>query len=227
MHLEYIVYLIVPDQIQSDCKARAEIPTAQSTNSTKTPLFYTPEWLQVLIYSIPRLGFTLCCFQYRCSISDQLGSLSWPVFGLQKKVVKFLEKYFGGLVCSGMMAGSPPQQLLLSASKEDQARKTHRKREGVQGLFLCFSGHWCSFRSVCGPICPSLAAALFLLGCLGYLFCFIFQFIFTNFEQPGRKESKLAAYFPHILYSCAVCLAKPRYKRLSRAERTQDPSSSM
>lgn len=186
-------------------------------------------WLQVFISSIPRLGFSPCCFQCPSSISDPAGFLfylfPWPVFGLQRKGAKFPKKYFGGLVCSEGMAGSPPQQLLLSASKEDQARKTHREREGVQGLFLCFSGCCCSFRSVWG-VCPSPAAALFLLGCLWYLFCLIFQFIFTNFEQPGRKGSKLAGYFPHILYCCAVCCDKPWYKRLSTAERSQDPSSS-
>lgn len=84
MHLEYIEYLIVPDQIQSDCKARAEVPTAQSTNSTKPPCFYPLGWLQVFIYSIPRLGFTLCYFQYRCSITDPAGFpfclYSWPGF---------------------------------------------------------------------------------------------------------------------------------------------------
>lgn len=80
---------------------------------------------------------------------------------------KFPEKYCGGLVCSGGMAGGPPQQLLLSASKGDQARKTHRKREGVQGLFLCFSGCWCSFRSVCGVSLHHQQQLFFFWGAFG------------------------------------------------------------
>lgn len=121
---------------------------------------------------------------------------------------------------------SPTAAFALSIQGRSGKEDTQEKKRCPRTIFVFF---WplVQFQISVWAICPSLAAALFLLGCLGYLFCFIFQFIFTNFEQPGRKGSKLAGYFPHILYSCAVCLAKPRYKRLSRAERTQDPSSSM
>lgn len=66
-----------------------------------------------------------------------------------------------------------------------------------------------SDHSVCvGRSCLSPTAALFLLGWLWHLFCLIFQFIFVNFEQPWKKGSKLAGYFPRILLCCAVCLDK-------------------
>lgn len=133
MHLEYIEYLIVPDQIQSDCKARAEVPTAQSTNSTK-PFRFS-------FHPSQSLGLLPAASSTFAASQTQLGSLCASFLGrflVQKKVVKFPEKYFGGLVCSGGMAGVPPRQLLLSASKEHQARKTHRKEKVSKDDFYAF-----------------------------------------------------------------------------------------
>lgn len=150
MQLGYIEYLIVPDQIQSDCKARAEVPTAQTTNSTKPPCFIHLDGSRFPFLLSQGLGLLPAASSNLPASQTQLDSFSTSFLGLflvsKIKGVKFPRKYFGGLVCFGGMAGGPPQQLLLSASKEDQARETHRKREGVQGLFLRFSGCCCSFR---------------------------------------------------------------------------------
>lgn len=122
--------------------------------------------------------------------------------------------------------GSPTAAFALSIQGTSGKEDTQENRRCPRIIFMFF---WLlvQFQNSVWGVSPSPAAAFFLLGCLWYLFCFIFQFIFTTFEQPGRKGSKLSGYLPPILYFYAVCFDKPWYKRPSTAERSQDPSSSM
>lgn len=76
MHLEYIEYLIVPDQIQSDCKARGEVPTAQSTNSTKPPWFIHLHGFRFSFLLSQGLGLLPAASSIIAASQTQLGSFS-------------------------------------------------------------------------------------------------------------------------------------------------------
>lgn len=126
MDLEYIEYLIVPDQIQSDCKPEQKSPQPRAPTA-QNPLvlasgfhfIYPKAWIYSLLF---------CLF-------------SWPVLGLQKKVLKFPEKYFGGLVCSGGMAGGPPfptAAFALSIQGRSGKGDTQEKRRCPRIIFMLF-----------------------------------------------------------------------------------------
>lgn len=81
MHLEYIEYVIAPDQIQSDCKAR-EAPTAQSTNSTKLPWFIHLDGFRFSNLLSQGLGLLPAASTIIAASQTQLGSFSASFLGL-------------------------------------------------------------------------------------------------------------------------------------------------
>lgn len=82
MHLGYTEYLIVPDQIQSDCKARAEVPAAQSTNSTKPPCFIHLDGSRLSFLLSQGLGLVPAASHILPASQTQLGSFSTSFLGL-------------------------------------------------------------------------------------------------------------------------------------------------
>lgn len=224
MHLEYVEYLIAPDQIQSDCKDSTEVPIAQTTNSTKPPYFIHLDGFRFSFLLSQGLGLLPAAFSIIAASQTQLGSFSASFLGLflvsKRKLQSSLRSILEGWCVLGEWQGVPQSSFCSQHPRKRQRRHTEKEKLSKDYFyaFLAVGAVW--------GVCPSPAAALFLLGCLWYLFCLIFQFIFTNFEQPGSKGSKLLGSSPVLHYS-AVCFDKPWYKRLSTAERSQDPSSSM
>lgn len=86
--------------------------------------------------------------------------------------------------------GSPTAVFALSIQGRSGKEDTQEKRRCPRIIFMLF---WLlvQFQISVWGVSPSPAAALFLLGCLWYLFCLVFQFILTNFEQPGEADHGL------------------------------------
>lgn len=134
MYSEYIEYFIVPDQIQSDCKARE--PTALNPLVLYTwmasgfHLFYPKAWVYSLLFPeslqhlrpswVPFLPLFLACFWSPKESGKVPKGEFWRAGVLWRNGREFLTAAFA-----------------LSIQGRS-ARKTHRKREGVQGLFYAF-----------------------------------------------------------------------------------------
>lgn len=86
--------------------------------------------------------------------------------------------------------GCPTAAFALSIQGSSGKEDTQEKRRCSKTVFMLF---WLlvQFQISVWGVSPSPAAAPFLLRCLWYLFCFIFQFIFTIFEQPGEADHGL------------------------------------
>lgn len=192
MQLGYIEYLIVPDQIQSDCKARAEVPTAQSTNSTEPPCFICMDGSRFSFLLSQGLGLVPAASSVLPASQTQLGSFSTSFLDLflvskgkgQSSPRSILEGW-----CALREWQGAPHSSFCSQHPRKIRQGRHTGREKVsKGYFYAFLAV-AAVSDQCGGSVHHQQQPFFFWGAFGTSSALFFNSFSRTLSNLGEKEA--------------------------------------